>query len=81
MRTILSILIFVLGLISNAQTTISGIVATTKDEPIEGANIYLEGTYDGATTNETGAFSFKTSEVGSQTLIVSYLSYETYYMV
>ncbi|MBT8325828.1 MAG: TonB-dependent receptor, partial [Winogradskyella sp.] len=37
--------------------------------------------YDGSTSNETGEFSFKTTETGSQTLVVSYLSYETFTMV
>lgn len=43
-----------------------------------GANIYLNGTYDGTTTNDEGKFSFSTSQKGVQSLIVSYLSYETF---
>ncbi|WP_299128440.1 TonB-dependent receptor [uncultured Winogradskyella sp.] len=60
-----------------SQTTISGKVTDTKGIPIIGANVYLEGTYDGATTIEKGNFSFTTEEIGEQTLVVSYLSYET----
>ncbi|MBR9845671.1 MAG: TonB-dependent receptor [Algicola sp.] len=71
---ILSVLITTL---SFAQTTISGKVTDNKNQPIFGANVYLDGTYDGATTNDEGLFSFETSETGTQTLIVSYLSYET----
>jgi len=66
-----------LTLISTAQQTIVGTVTDTKNQPIVGANVYLEGTYDGATTDETGVFSFTTDETGTQKLIVSYLSYET----
>ena len=63
--------------ISLGQTTISGTVTDNKKQPIIGANVYLDGTYDGATTNEEGIFSFETTETGIQVLIVSYLSYET----
>ncbi|WP_223034137.1 TonB-dependent receptor [Hanstruepera marina] len=61
-----------------AQTEISGVVVDSKNLPIEGANVYLEGTYDGATSDEKGAFSFITEETGNQTLVVSFLSFETY---
>ena len=60
-----------------AQATISGKVTDSKNQPIPGANVYLEGTYDGATTNEFGEFSFKTEEKETQVLIISFLSYET----
>ena len=63
-----------------SQSTIDGKVKDTNGLPIIGANVYLEGTYDGGTTNENGAFSFATNETGTQTLIVSYLSYETFTM-
>jgi hypothetical protein len=63
-----------------AQTTINGRVTTNKGIAIIGANVYLEGTYDGSTTDDEGKFSFTTTENGTQTLVVSYLSYETYTM-
>jgi outer membrane cobalamin receptor len=71
---ILSVFITTLSL---AQTTISGKVTDSKNQPIIGANVYLDGTYDGATTNDEGMFSFETSETGTQILTISYLSYET----
>lgn len=61
-----------------AQTTVSGKVTDNKGEPILGANVYLDGTYDGTSTNEKGEFSFKSSEQGMQTLIVSFISFEEY---
>jgi len=61
-----------------AQTTISGKVTDKKGEPILGANVYLDGTYDGVSTNEKGIFSFTTAEIGAQTLIISFISYEAY---
>jgi hypothetical protein len=62
-----------------AQQTITGKVTDAKNNPIEGANIYLEGTYDGASSDANGNFSFETTEEGTQTLIVSMLSYEPHY--
>lgn len=60
-----------------AQNTLSGKVVDTKGKPIAGANIYIDGTYDGATSAENGEFSFTTETKGSQILIVSFLIYET----
>ncbi|GEQ85902.1 TonB-dependent receptor [Patiriisocius marinistellae] len=63
-----------------AQTTISGIVTSTSGTPIFGANVYLDGTYDGGTTNEAGKFTFTTVETGIQTIMASYVSFETFMM-
>lgn len=65
----------------NGQTIVNGKVLNSKNDPILGANIYLEGTYDGTTSDDNGDFSFTTSETGNVTLIVSYLSYETFTML
>ncbi|PKP26340.1 MAG: TonB-dependent receptor [Bacteroidetes bacterium HGW-Bacteroidetes-2] len=61
-----------------AQTTISGNVTDVKGVSIMGANIFIEGTYDGATSSENGNFYFTTSATGLQTIIVSYLSFQTF---
>lgn len=81
MKTLLSFLLTLTSFVISAQNVISGIVTDTKDLPIQGANVYLKGTYDGSTTNESGEFKFKTDEIGNQTLIVSYLSFETHTLV
>jgi len=77
------VLILSLSFFNNlsAQTTISGKVVDQNNQPIIGANVYLDGTYDGATTNDTGDFSFDTEEKGVQTLIISFLSFETKHIV
>ncbi len=80
MKSLLSILFIALSLNLSAQSTINGIVTDIKGVPIIGANVYLEGTYDGATTDEFGKFLFETDEKGSQKLIASYVSYETFTM-
>lgn len=49
----------------------------TKGIPVTGANIYIKGTYSGATSDATGSFSFTTRETGVQVLIVSFVSFES----
>ena len=61
-----------------AQTTISGNVKDAKGQPIQGANVFLDGTYDGASSIDDGSFSFTTMESGDQVLTVSMLSFETF---
>lgn len=78
MKRILCILFTVCQFSLIAQTTISGKVTDSKKQPILGASVYLDGTYDGTSTNEKGEFSFKTSEKGNQTLVISYISFETF---
>lgn len=58
-----------------AQTTVTGLILDEDGEALAGANCFLEGTYDGATSDESGAFSFQTDRIGSQTLKVSFIGY------
>ncbi|MDB0040868.1 TonB-dependent receptor [Algibacter sp.] len=81
MQKLAIILIALISFQLSAQTTITGKVFNTKNEPIAGANVYLEGTYDGSTSDSDGLFLFETSDKGIQTLVVSFLSYETFTMV
>ncbi len=81
MNKLITIFILLLAALGNSQTTVSGKVLNTKNEPIIGANVYLDGTYDGATTDEEGTFIFSTDIKGTQTLVISYLSFETKRMI
>lgn len=81
MKQLAIIFCLVISNFSTALTTINGKVTDMKGMPIPGANVYLQGTYDGSTTDENGSFSFTSSETGTQTLVVSYLSFETFTMV
>lgn len=78
MKQLLFFTILFLTSILFSQTTITGKVVDHKGQPIMGANVYLEGTYDGTSTNENGGYNFKTTAVGTQTLVVSFISFETY---
>ncbi|WP_299607806.1 TonB-dependent receptor [uncultured Aquimarina sp.] len=78
MRYLLFTISLLASLFLTAQTTISGTVTDPSGIPIPGANIYLKGTYDGASSTDTGSFSFTTSETEDQILVVSFLSFETF---
>ena len=80
MKSFLNITLFLITTLLSAQTKIDGKVTDQNGVPIIGANVYLQGTYDGSSTNEEGVFLFTTSETGTQTLVVSFLSYETFTM-
>lgn len=77
MKSILSTLFFLLSAACFAQSVVSGKVTDVKGNPIPGANIYIDGSYDGTSSDEKGQFSFTTSEKGKQVLVVSFLAYET----
>ncbi len=78
MKRILFILFTICQFSLIAQTTISGKVTDNKGIGILGANIYLDGTYDGTSSDENGNFSFSTSEKGVKTLVVSFISFENF---
>ncbi len=60
---------------TNAQHTISGTIKEKTGEPLLGVNVYLKGTYDGATTDIEGKFSFETNETDSLVLVASFIGF------
>lgn len=78
MKTTLTILLLFTALLTGAQTIIRGNVTDEKGKPAAAANVYISGTYDGATTAEDGTFSFTTDVSGNQVLVVTFLGYEDY---
>jgi len=54
---------------------ISGKITGEKDEPLNGANVVIEGSIDGATSDSTGYYEFETSKTGSQNLLFTYYDY------
>ncbi len=77
MKTITSILLVFLSSSLMGQTTIDGVTLGKDKLPVIGANIYIDGSYDGAISDVDGSFSFTTSLEGEQTLIITLLGYET----
>ena len=51
------------------DTKIYGKIIDKEGKPMNGANVVIEGTIDGSTSDSTGYFEFETSKAGSQTLI------------
>jgi hypothetical protein len=59
-----------------AQVRITGRVTDTKGGSLAGANVSVKGTYDGASADTGGYFSFTTSDTGRQILMASYVGYK-----
>lgn len=72
-----------IGLLSSlgtsAQTVLRGTVTDAKNRPLPGANVFLMGTYDGASTDASGKFQFTTTEKDTATLAVSFVGYEPFF--
>jgi len=58
-----------------AQTLVSGTVRDGKGHPIRGASITVKDTYDGATSDSLGHFSFQSTEKGDHLLAVTNIGY------
>lgn len=77
MKTLFTFAIFLFSMTLFSQTILSGKVVDEKGIAIPGANLFIEGTYDGASSDEKGNFSFTTTTKGNQTLVVTFLLSET----
>lgn len=58
-----------------SQTRIEGKVKDTKGRPVAGASISIKDSYDGATADSLGGFSFVTEEKGERVVLVSSIGY------
>jgi vitamin B12 transporter len=76
-KFILPWIFILLAAAAMAQVKISGNVKDNKNRPLIGASITLKNTYDGATTDSTGKFFFKTTEKGDYVLEVKSINYKT----
>ena len=77
--TIIISIITLTSLISKAQTgKISGkIIDATTGETLPGATAVIEGTTKGAAADFDGNFTLSNISVGTYTLVISYITYET----
>ncbi|MFD2563318.1 TonB-dependent receptor [Aquimarina rubra] len=76
MRTITLVLMLLLGVVTTAQTTISGKVVDDNNQPIPGANIALQGASVGTVTDFDGLFTLTLEETPPFTIIVSSVGFE-----
>ena len=79
-RLLILFTLVVLPLALLAQTqSISGVVLDeSTHQPLIGANVFLEGTRWGTTTDEDGVFILKNLPAGEYVLVVEFLGYQTY---
>lgn len=64
--------------IASGQIIIKGVVKDNKNIPIAGASISIKDSYDGATSDSAGKYTFKTFEKGQQLLVISSIGYKTF---
>lgn len=58
------------------QTLITGKIKDGKGRPMSGASIAIKDTYDGATADSLGRYSFTTLEKGAHTLLITSIGYK-----
>ncbi len=74
--TLLFSLLFISGSLS-AQI-ISGKVTDQQGNSLPGANVYVENTYYGSSTDQEGNYTFRFSDTGNFTLLVAFIGFEDY---
>jgi Outer membrane cobalamin receptor protein len=77
MKLLLTILFLSITVVS-AQSILKGKVLGKNGKPIYLANVYIERTYDGGTTDSLGNFIFETSEQGAKIIKTSVVGLPTY---
>lgn len=64
------------AILTQAQTTISGKVKDVKGKGIAGVSISLKDSYDGGTSDSTGAYRFRSMEKGNQVIQFSSIGFK-----
>lgn len=77
-RYSLTPLLLVLVTVAFGQTKISGIVKDQKGEPLPGANIVIKDSYDGASSDANGSFTFTSDEKGDRFIVITSVGYKTH---
>ncbi len=75
MRTLLYVSLFLMGLGTYAQTTVSGTVTDDGGEPVPGANIVIVGKAIGTTSDFDGNFMLETTEAPPFELRITSIGY------
>ncbi len=78
MKKILSTVFLLFALISYGQNTLSGVVLDDNGVPLPGANVIIEDTNTGVSTDFDGNFQITASQ--GQVLAISYIGYTTQYV-
>ncbi len=71
------LVLFVFGFhVLIGQVLIEGNIFDKQGDPLVGANVFIEGTFSGTSSNLDGSFSFETDEVGDHNLMVRFIGYK-----
>ena len=70
--------ILLFSLAAYSQSLIKGKVSDKDGQPIPGVNIFIENTYDGASSDDEGQFQFKTSETGTFNLKATFIGFKSW---
>ena len=62
--------------VSLAQTALTGKVTDRQGLPLPGANVLIDGTYDGASTDANGTFEFTSTKTGAAQLLVTFTGFK-----
>lgn len=81
MKITLITIFFLFLFFAQAQVVVKGKITDRNNESLVGVNVYLEGTYDGATTDENGNYQFSCFLSGDQILAASYIGFKTFEQV
>ncbi len=78
MKKMFTLLLVAITVAAQAQVKISGKALDNKNKPLAGVSIALKNTYDGATTDSLGNYSFTTTEKGEQLIAASSSGYRSF---
>lgn len=77
-KNLLPVFLLFFSLQLAGQTSISGFVNTTKQEPLAGASISIENSYSGTTSAADGSFSFIATDTGTVKIVVTITGYKQF---
>ncbi len=77
-RTFIIFLFLAYPFILSGQTKIQGKIYDANGDPVIGANVFIEGTYNGSSSDHEGYFIFEFEDKGAHTLVVKFMGYEMF---
>ncbi|TAG99511.1 MAG: TonB-dependent receptor [Sphingobacteriales bacterium] len=78
LRLTLTFMALLVGLVAATQTQVAGRIVNARKKPLAGVNITIKDSYDGATTDSLGNFSFSTTATGSQVVQAEMTGYKLF---
>lgn len=77
MKPVLLSLILLFSLTAKSQVNVSGRITDNRNKALAGVSVGVKNSYDGATTDSAGNFSFTTTEKGDQVIEVTLIGFRT----